>query len=55
LRGRYEEWSWSLVQRHPGVDVWRLDGPAGRARDPRYLKVWVGGAVPACLWDRPGQ
>jgi hypothetical protein len=42
LRGRYEEWSWSLVQRHPGeVAVWRLDGPAGRTRDTRYLKVAV--------------
>ncbi len=50
LRGRYQDWSWSLVQRHPGeVAVWRLERLAGRARDLRYLKVAVASRFPRVL------
>ncbi len=50
LRGRYQQWSWSLVQRHPGeVAVWRLERGAGRARDLRYLKVAVASRFPRLL------
>jgi kanamycin kinase len=59
-RGRYLDWSWSLVQRHPGeVAVWRLEHPAG-ASDLRYLKVAVSSRFPRLLqegarmrWARP--
>lgn len=50
LRGCYQQWSWSLVQRHPGeVAVWRLERGAGRARDLRYLKVAVASRFPRLL------
>jgi kanamycin kinase len=61
LRGRYRDWSWSLVQRHPGeIALWRLERPAGQARDLRYLKVAVASRFPRLLeegarmrWARP--
>jgi kanamycin kinase len=50
LRARYQGWSWSLVQRHPGeVAVWRLERPDGRARELRYVKVGVASRFPRLL------